>query len=367
MTMNTVPAKTPKEALMIPPYLVFYLVHSMQVGVGVLGFTRYIAGIAGFRAWIAVLLTGVLFHIVIWVMYKILNENDKDLVSVHKSAFGKWIGGFLTFVFIIYITFLAMTVLRTYIEVVQIWIFPELPTWAISLSIILIAYYAITSGFRVVAGICFLGVIIPMFLYLSALAPLEFATYRNLLPLFDTSINVQIEATKAMTLSFLGPELLLIYYPFIQEPIKSQKFAHLGIMFTTFIYLTVTIVTFVFYSEKQLATTIWPTLSAWKVLELPFIERFEYLGIATWMFVVMPNITLGLWGASRALKRQINISHRKSILIMSVIALLITISFTTRSQIDFLNTYVSFTGTYIVYLYLPLLLLILMIRRKFQK
>ncbi|PAM94468.1 hypothetical protein B4N84_12520 [Flavobacterium sp. IR1] len=73
---------------MIPPYLVFYLVHSMQVGVGVLGFTRYIAGIAGFRAWIAVLLTGVLFHIGIWVMYKILNENDKILflcIRVHSA------------------------------------------------------------------------------------------------------------------------------------------------------------------------------------------------------------------------------------------------------------------------------------------
>ncbi|MDV2683218.1 GerAB/ArcD/ProY family transporter [Alkalihalophilus lindianensis] len=366
--MDTNPiSKTPKAALMIPPYLVFYLIHSMQVGVGVLGFTRYIGEIAGYRAWMAVLLTGVLFHIVVWVMYQILNEKDKDIVSVHRHAFGKWIGGFFTFIFIIYITFLAMTVLRTYVEVVQIWIFSDLPTWAMSLSVILVAYYAITSGFRVVAGVCFLGVVVPFFLFLSAIAPLEFATFRNLLPLFDTTLSSQIEATKAMTLSFLGPELLLVFYPFIQEPRKSQKYAHFAIMFTTFIYLTVTLITFVFYSEKQLATTIWPTLSAWKVLELPFIERFEYLGIATWMFVVMPNITLGLWGASRALKRQINISHRKSIIAISVIAFIVSINFTTRAEVDFLNTNVSKTGMYIAFFYLPLLALILYVRRKINK
>ncbi|WP_100372478.1 GerAB/ArcD/ProY family transporter [Bacillus sp. FJAT-45037] len=366
MTTNTVPKK-PQAALMVPPFVVFYLVHSMQVGVGILGFTRYISEIAGYRAWMSVLLTGVLFHMVVWVIYQLLNDQEKDLISIHKRAFGKWIGGFLTFIFLIYVTLLAVTVLRTYIEIVQVWIFPDLQTWTISISIILIVYYALVHGFRVVAGVCFLGVVVPFFLFLTALAPLEFATPRNLLPLFDTSLKVQIEATKAMTLSFLGPELLLIYYPFIQEPRKSQKFAQFGILFTVFLYLFITIISFVFYSEKQLATTIWPTLSAWKVFELPFIERFEYLGIATWMFVILPNITLGLWAASRVLKRQMNITHKKSIPIICLIAFILSINFQTREHIDLLNTYVSKAGTYIVYFYLPILLLILTIIRRLKK
>lgn len=355
------------QSLLIPAFLVFYVIHSMQVGVGVLGFARYIAEAAGYRAWISVLITGLLYHLAIWMMYSILNDQKRDIFHIHRSIFGKYIGAVLSFLFMLYLLCLSVTVLRTYIEVVQIWVFPDLPTWALSFTMLLVIFYAVQHGFRVVVGLCFLGVVIPFFLFFTAFATLEFATFRNLLPLFDTSINVQLEAVTAMTLSFLGPELLLVFYPFIQEPQKSQKFAHLAIASTTFLYVLVALITFIFYSEGQLKTTVYPTLSAWKIVELPFIERFEYLGIATWLIVIMPNITLAIWAASRILKQQLTITHRKVLPFVVIGAFFISLCFETRERIDTLNDYVSHVGMYTVYLYVPLLFVIILIKRRIKR
>ncbi|MCM3712947.1 GerAB/ArcD/ProY family transporter [Halalkalibacter oceani] len=348
-----------KQSLLISPFLVFYLIHSMQIGVGILGFARYIADAAGFRAWIAVILTGLIYHLIIWMMYCILNGRQSQIIEINRFLFGTLFGHVLSFLFMIYLLFLSITVLRTYIEVVQTWVFPDLPTWALSLSLLVVVYYAVTHGFRVVAGVCFLGVVVPLFLFLTAFSTFEFATYRNLLPLFDTSLKVQLDAAMTMTLSYLGPEILLVFYPFIKDGQKSQKFAHFAILFTTFIYLLIAILTFIFYSENQLKTTVFPTLSAWKVVELPFIERFEYLGIATWMFVILPNITLGIWAASRMLKQQLNIAHRLTLPVVTIVAFAISLLFETRVRIDGLNNAVALAGRYVTYLYIPVLFILM--------
>ncbi|WP_096188913.1 GerAB/ArcD/ProY family transporter [Evansella halocellulosilytica] len=344
----------------VSPFLVFFLICSTQVGVGVLGFPRYIAQDAGYRAWISVLITGALIHIVIWMMYKLLNRSDKlnDLTKIHRFYFGKTLGGIMSFLFTLYFFTAALTVLRTYIEVIQIWMFPRLFTVELGIPIVLISLYCIWYGFRVVTGLAYLGVIVPLILLTTIVAPLEFAEVDNLLPLFHTNIGDQLTAIRTMTLSYVGVEALLIYYPFIQNGVKSQKWAQFGNLFTTAIYLLITIVTFLFYTENHLERVIYPTLSMWKILELPFIERFEYIGISFWLIVVLPNITLFLWAASRTMKQTFQVTHKTALIFLAVLLILLLIPLDTRQKVDMLNDHVATTGFYIIYVYLPTLFIV---------
>ncbi|MED1561201.1 spore germination protein GerB [Alkalihalobacillus alcalophilus ATCC 27647 = CGMCC 1.3604] len=355
------------EALLVEPFLVFYLVHSMQAGVGVLGFTRYIADAAGYQGWIAVIISGLCIHLFIWMIYKILGPKQHDIITVHKQTFGRIFGGLLSLFIVAYFTLAAIVVLRTYIEIVQIWIFPDIPIWAICFILTLLAYYMVTQGFRVVVGISFFSLIIPFFLLLAALAPLEFANFHRLLPLFDTTIKEQIEATKTMTLSYLGPEILLLAFPFIKNGVKSQKWAYFGNLYTLLIYLMITIVHYSFYSLGHIGTIIWPLISSWKIVQLPFIERFEYLGIAAWLIIITPNIALCIWAASRGLKEVFNWPHRQMLRLIALAVLFIALIFQSRQDIDQLNTFMSNLGLYFLYLYIPILFLITTIKRKLFK
>ena len=79
----------------VSPYFVFLLLHSLQIGVGVLGYQRIIAQYAGYDAWISLIVAGIATHIVLFCMLKML-EKDNDLINIHMTCFGKWLGTFFS-------------------------------------------------------------------------------------------------------------------------------------------------------------------------------------------------------------------------------------------------------------------------------
>ncbi len=81
------------------------------------------------------------------------------------------------------------------------------------------------------------------------------------------------------------------------------------------LYLLVTIVTFVYFSEGQLKHTLWPTLTLLKIAQVPIIERFEYIVVSLWLLVVLPTITLHLWSACRGVRKMVQCKQRILLLI----------------------------------------------------
>ncbi|MBN8209727.1 GerAB/ArcD/ProY family transporter [Bacillus sp. NTK071] len=356
-----------RNSLLISPFLIMFVIHSNQIGVGILGFPRYIAAFAGNDSWIVVLITGAVFHIFIWMMYRILSDGTFDIIDLHNKWFGKWIGSILNCALLLYLLLGATVILRTFVEVIQAWMFPELATWIPAAMYLFLTYYVLAGGFRTVTGICFFGVIIPIWLAFTTISPAKLSSYSNLLPILDHSIMDFVQGTKQMTLSFLGAEILLLAYPFLKNPNNSRIWAHMGIALTTILYSLVMVVSLAFYSSGQLQQSIWSTLIAWKVVELPFLERFEYLGITFWCFVVFPNICLNVWGASRIGKKVFYVKQKYFALILITIVFIVCILMTNREQIDYLNTLASKIGSYFYYFYLPFIFLYSTIWRRVKK
>ncbi|MFG6494670.1 GerAB/ArcD/ProY family transporter [Fictibacillus sp. UD] len=355
------------ENKQISPYMVFYMVTTMQVGVGILGFERYIAKSAGHDAWIAVVLGGLSFNIIIWMIYRILLKENTDIVGVHRNLFGRWVGGLLSLLLLLYFISTVITVLRTYIEVIQIWMFPELGTGVIAILFLVLAYSFVVGGIRAVAGLAVLGFFITLPLFLLKYYALKDAHYTNLLPIFDHSITEILAATKGVTLNYLGFELILLYLPFLKQPEKSQKWAHFGNLFTIFTYFITIFVSFVYYNQEQLQHTIWATLTLWKIVDLPFAQRFEYAGIALWLFVILPNLCIGLWSVSRGLHRLYKIKQKSALRALLLVVFVSCILVIDRQQVDILNSSVSNIGFYILYFYIPFLFVIQLILTKVRK
>ncbi|MEH7225803.1 GerAB/ArcD/ProY family transporter [Bacillus sp. JJ1566] len=356
-----------KESFLVSPIFVFFLIHSMQVGVGLLGFQRIIAKSAGYDSWISVILAGVAVHIIVWIMYKILNDSKGDIIEVHKEVFGKWIGSFFSLLFIVYLMAMAITVLRTYIEVVQVWMFPEFNGWVFGFFTMVLTYYIILGGFRTVTGISFFSIVLPVYIIFLVFYPLEYANIRNLVPIMNHSLSEIAQSTKDMTLSIMGFETLLIFYPFIKHPAKSQKWAHLGVLATTVLYLLAALTAIMFYSSDQLDKIIWPTLTMFKVIIMPFVERFEYIGIASWFLIVLPNICIAIWGASRGFKKVFSVQQRKAVLFILPVVLVVSGLFKTRHHIDVLNNYMSKFGFYFIFAYIPILFVLTLVIRKLRE
>jgi spore germination protein (amino acid permease) len=300
-------------------------------------------------------------------MFSILNKHGGDLFNIHHQFFGKWVSILLSFIFSIFYLATGIVILRTYIEAVQNWMFPGIPTWTLSLFFVAITYFIVSKGFRVVTGIAYFCFILTIWLLFTQYFPFKYGHVINLIPFFDNSFNNYFEGFKVLVLSFLGIEYLLAYYPYLQSPKKAQKWAHLGAATTTVIYLITTISTLMYFSPKQLQGLTWPTLMEWKIVTLPFIERFEYIGISFFGIVVLINLALSLWSSSRGINRIFDIKQRIALIVLSLIMLFTPALFTTRLKVDEFNNIIGKIGFYVLYAYIPLLFFISLIKKGDQK
>ncbi|WHY59076.1 GerAB/ArcD/ProY family transporter [Peribacillus simplex] len=351
------------EKYKVSPFYVFFLVHSMQTGVGVLSFQRVLAKITGTDGWISILLAGLIVHILIWVIYKIFSIVPGDIISVNNHAFGKWIGNFFSLLFILYFLILGMTVMISYINVIHVWMFEEVASWAFALVFLILIYYINTGGFRTITGITFLCSILTYWLLFVLFYAMKYSEFTNLLPVFHHTLSDIWKGTRSTSLMMLGFEMILMFYPFIKDAKTSQKYAHGGALTTTLIALFVYFVSLIFYSQKQLQLTIWPTLSLTSIVELPFIQRFEYIDVSWWAIVIIPNMTISLWAASRGFKRLFNVQQKYPLWGMSIIILFINIFVFDVDSLYILNKIINPYGVLFLVLYLPLLLVIIYLKK----
>ncbi|WP_144509794.1 GerAB/ArcD/ProY family transporter [Bacillus sp. FJAT-22090] len=361
--MNNPIRLSPKE--MINAYLLFFVIHSAQVGVGIQGFQRIVYQDARHDAWISVLLAGLASHVVAFCMIKTLEiYGSNDLYGIHQDIYGKWLGNFLNAIYVVYCFVGFFSVLRNYIEVIQAWIFPGLSTWFLSATLLIIIMYAFTGGLRVIVGVSFFSVILALWIFPMLVFPMKFTTAESLFPILDTNFVSILKGAQSMTFTIIGFEILNVIYPFIKDKKNVKRHVHLGLLASTIIYLSVMMVSITYYSEGKLLRTIWATLTLFSFISFPFMERFEFVAVCFWMLIILPNLCLYLWSAYRGVKRLVKISEMKFVWIFSVLMLIATLLVQTRTQINTINTQFGQVAFYIVFVYPIFLFIITSLKKK---
>ncbi|MES9684023.1 hypothetical protein CN514_24490 [Bacillus sp. AFS001701] len=348
-----------KEQFLVSSFFTFFLIHSSQIGISILSFQTDISKNAKQDAWLGVIISGLSIHLLIWLVYRTLDENHNDLISIHQFCFGNIIGNLLSILVLFYFLLEAFTVFRTYIEVIQVWIYPNLQTWKLALLLGFMIFYLISGGFRLLTGFTVWGVILPSFLLIFIYFPLKHANPLLLQPMFNHSVKEIFICSKTASLLYIGFEWIYMYYPFIKNPKSSLKFAHLANLVSTIIYTVIIIITFMYFNQETLEHMHSATLNMTKVVKMPFIERFEYIFIFIWLLEIIPPICLPIWACTRILKRMSNNFRPKISLVCFIIILIIGSCYIDdMKKLPVVSRSVSKIGFYFIYIYIPLLFLI---------
>lgn len=355
---------SPKD--MINAFLVFYVVHTTQVGVGIQGFQRIIYQDAKHDAWISVLIAGLATHIIAFFMIKTLEMyGSNDLFGIHQNVFGQWIGNFINIIYVLYCFAAFFAIMSNYIEVIQTWVFPNLETWFISATLLLIVMYTFTGGLRVIVGVSFFSFVLSIWLFPLLAYPLEYTSPRALFPILESNVSGILKGAMSMTFTVIGFEILSVIYPFVKDKNNVKKHVHLALLVTTLIYLAVMLISITYFSGEQLSKTIWATLSLFSIISFPFIERFEYIAICFWMLIILPNLCLYLWAAYRGTIRVINVNAIKFVWIFSFVIFMASLAVNRRTEINTVNDYFAQVAFYVVFVYPIFLYLVAVIKKKF--
>ncbi|MCC3646910.1 GerAB/ArcD/ProY family transporter [Cytobacillus oceanisediminis] len=358
-----------EKQFQVSAFFTFFLIHSSQTGVGILNFQSQVIKHAEQDAWISLIITWAATHIILYIIFKLLGGGTNDLVAVHQYCFGKAIGSIMSVMALVYFWLASLTVLRAYIEVIQIWVYPSIKTWQLCFVFGLTFYYIISSGFRSLTGFSFWGVILPAFLFFLIYFPLMHANYIYLLPAFSHSLSELFLSSKGYALLFLGFEWILMYYPFLRSSNNRDisKWAYLGNIYTLIVYLIITLISFLYFNQEVLQHLPWPTLMMVKIVKFSFLERFEYVFIFIWLLVIISPICISLWACTRIVKRTFSIPPKVTLLFLLIAEMIASVYLQEFKSIDYLVQFTSNAGVGFVYVYLPLLLIIKWIKSHFMK
>ncbi|NMD72637.1 GerAB/ArcD/ProY family transporter [Bacillus sp. DNRA2] len=352
----------------VSPYLLFFLINGTQTGVSVLKYQSDILKGAGHNAWISVLAFGLSLHVIFFMMLYVLKQSSTgDILSFHLEVFGKIFGGIFNIILACYFSLASFYTLYTYIEILQIWVFDGIANWEYTLLLSLLIFYIVSGGFRVVTGIAFWGVIIPSFLFLSILYLTNYIDVSYIFPLFQNQLKDYFISTKEAAPMFLGFETVLVYFSFIKNRDKATKWGHFSLLYTTLLYTFLAVFTFMFFSQGKLQRLEWPTLTMIKIIQFPFLERFEFIFIFTWLLVVMPVICVYLWSAIRCIKMTIpKIKSTYILLGLLIVFFIANIQFIDVKYNNLMHKMVLFSGFAFLFCYVPILFVISIVRKKFK-
>ncbi|WP_228552418.1 GerAB/ArcD/ProY family transporter [Gracilibacillus salitolerans] len=305
----------------------------------------------------SIILTGLLTTFIIVIIWKIVGDQQIDFMGVHQYIFGNLLGKLLTFIFGLYLFIISIIVLVSYIEIIQIWFFPDMSIHFFLFILLVLILYICLGGFRTVVGFAFFSVFFTAFLAIFKYKAFMVGHFSNLLPVFNTPPKDIILAMEPMSFCLLGIELILVYAPFIHRFQSGLKWAISSNIFTTSVYLFSAIAIFMYYNEQHIQLVSWPTLQLWKVINFPIIERFEYVGISLHLIAIIASSCLYFWASMQSFHRITTFSFRKISIFCALIGVSSIYFIHNFLIIEKITTIMSRVGLVLLFIYIPLLYL----------
>ncbi|GAV10646.1 GerAB/ArcD/ProY family transporter [Paenibacillus sp. chi10] len=340
-------------------YMLLFLVCNVQIGVGIFGFQRYIYKEAGHDAWMSVLLVGIATHLIVWIMVKTLDMHQTlDLYGIQQMLFGKWIGGVLGICMMLYFLTNMITIVRTYIEAIQSWIFPDFPTWLLSLILLVLMVYGSLGGIRIILQMSFISFFLIIATSLLFNYPIRYVEWSRILPIYDTTVqHIAVGAIK-MGFSITGFEVIYMLYRHVKDKDNVMRYAQASVLFTNILYLFIMVVSIIYFSENQMLRTIWGSINLLKIIKYPFLERIEFIAIPFWMLVVLPGIMQLAWNILRGTVQLFGWNEKLTLYATAAIVIAVSNLLHNRGEVNQLNDYIGLYSVLVSYCY-PLLLYVM--------
>ena len=357
-----------KPGNQLQAFYLFFIIAGIQIGVGIIGAPRYIYMEAQRDSWLSILIAFVYICILFMCMFFILNQYENaDYFGIQVDIFGKWLGKLLGIILILHFGMSFLSILLTYIEVIQLFIYHAMPNLVITILIMILVLYTVFGGIRVIVGITFLLFLITLWLLLVLYDPILRMNWFNLLPVFQTSFPDLLKGAKATSYTLSGFEILMLVYPFIQNKEKAKLPVFLGLAFTTLLLLIVTIISIGYFSAEGLKSIDWALLILYKSASFTFIERLDYIVVVVWLMVILPNLALTLWAMSYGMKRLYKVPQKFTLWAITILILIIVNFFHYDYQISDMTNVVGKYGFWITYVYPFILLPLVFVKKRWKK
>ncbi|KXS40371.1 MULTISPECIES: GerAB/ArcD/ProY family transporter [unclassified Candidatus Frackibacter] len=270
----------------------FFIIINICVGTGILSLPRTISKVSRQDSWLSIIIGGFLWMIAIFIMYKLAKRFPNDtIIQYNDKILGSYLGKILSLIFIIYGVLTTAIITRLFITVLTTFVLPKTPIWITTAILLLTSYNLVSHGLKTLARLYeFLFFILsPAFLLILPI--FTRAELLNFQPFLGTGFMNIIEGSYITMFSYIGPEIILLIFPFIKEKNKALKSSTLGLGVVTLTYLFIVTASIGFYGVETLQFISWPTINLLKAVRIPFFGRLEFVFMFIWIAIAFTTIS----------------------------------------------------------------------------
>ncbi|MCU4948910.1 spore germination protein [Bacillus cereus] len=282
-----------------------FIIHSAQVGTGILFLPRTLAEKSGTDGWLVIPLCFLFSTIssIAWVQLAQRYSNQPFSNSIIK-----YITKFLYIIYITYFSFYAWVVLLNGMLYIKGELLPKTPDYLIIILFLIPTYLVVSENVYVLGRYCEFVFYLTVWIILLFLIPLKEGNVLNMLPLFKNGIIGILNAFPQAIFPFTGFEITFWMYPYLQKKQDATKGVVIANSITMIFYIFMTISCYIFFSPDEITSYNQPVLSILKIIEVSFLERFDLIIITLYLFVVFtawtPYIYASLLSISNLTNRE---------------------------------------------------------------
>lgn len=297
-----------------------------QTGIGSIILPELVAKEVGHDGWISIIITGVLAITVAALIGLLLKKSPgKGILDINKSVFGKVTGTVFNILIFAYLLIAASAGARIFVTFLRISFFHLTPQLIMSLLILLPSFYMVWYGLKTTARfkICTLTSYIMILIYIILIYKEIRPTF--LMPVGEAGIMPLLYSIKTSCFSFIGLELIAVFYTEITDKEKALKWHILANILSTLFLAVITAASTAVFGENFLPAQSITLFNLFRIYNVNIFERVDLFIVAFWFFAMSCSVRAYMMASWYSLVKICN--DRKNMLIyMLFIVLLLIIS-----------------------------------------
>ncbi|ETI66324.1 spore germination protein XB [Neobacillus vireti LMG 21834] len=237
-----------------------------------------------------------LFFVLLWVPLLIFihkKTKQQHLITWMQKYTGKWLGNFIFFIVILYLTIIAGVTLRETITWVNITFLPKTPFFLLTACFALICWMLAGTGLRTLSIVnIFLLFFIILLGFFVAITNIQYKNFSLLMPFLEHGFSPVIKGTVYQCSGMVE----LIFLLFLQHKTETSiRFRDLVITAVILTMLTVgpLIGAVIEFGPVEASKQRFPPYEEWGLASLGnFIEHVDFLSIYQWLSGAFIRISL---------------------------------------------------------------------------
>ncbi len=323
------------------------LLISIQLGTVTLSLPAYLAITSGHDGWISILLFGIIITGLIALVIKLMNKyGNKSIYEINTFLYGKYLGGLLNLLIVLYLWYSACLYLRSYTNILHVHLLRLTPNLVLCIFVLIPTYYLVWYGLKYVARYTFM-IYISLFIC-CVLFLLVFKALRLtfIMPIGESGVEGIKASFSPCIYAFLGYEVISVVYPEITNKQKAMKYSLCSNIITTIFFTILVLVTTSFFGEELLKKCMYPLVELSSSYRAPVLERIDLIFVAFWI-PAMAMATRGYFCiAYYSLHKLLNLKKKAIYLIVfTAITILLSNLPKSNSQLDIHNNVMVIWGT----------------------